>query len=269
MAPGGLDGVAPRPRLVITRPADQAQAWVRDLAVQGIAAVALPLIETVAPTDDSSLRHWRTHWPQAQALMFVSGAAVRAFFDAPLDAALPAQCHTRFWAPGPGTAHTLAQALPTWGLSPAHIDSPDSGSEQFDSEALWAVVQPQVRPGHCTVVVGGGSGRDWLAQRCEASGGTVHRCEAYGRQAPAATPAWRAQLLQVQQANSAWLFSSSQAIEHLQALAPQADWSASLAVVTHPRIGQAAQAAGFGRVCMSRPTLADVVKTLKSTNHDR
>lgn len=259
----------PRPPLVVTRPAEQAQAWVRDLAAQGIAAVALPLIDTVAPEHDHDLRHWRAQWPQADALMFVSGAAVRAFFDAPLQASVFPEPSTRFWAPGPGTAQALTAALRRWGISPTHIDSPASGSEQFDSEALWAVVKDQVQAGHCMVVVGGGSGRDWLAQRCEAAGGSVHRCEAYARQAPTPTPAWRAQLEQVRQANSVWLFSSSQAIEHLQTMVPEADWSSSSAVVTHPRIGQAAQAAGFVRVCMSRPTLADVIKTLESMDHDR
>lgn len=252
---------------MVTRPAEQAQAWVRDLAAHGVHAVSLPLIDTVPPADDRDLRHWRAHWPQADALMFVSGAAVRAFFDATPMAAVPT--HTRFWAPGPGTAQALAEALPVWGVSPAQIDAPPIEAEQFDSEALWAVVHPQVRPGHTVVVVGGGAGRDWLAERCEAAGATVHRCVAYARQAPNPTPAWRAQLLQVQQANSVWLFSSSQAIDHLQALVPDADWSGSRAVVTHPRIGQAAHAAGFARVCMSRPTLVDVIKTLESMEHDR
>ncbi len=252
---------------MVTRPAEQAQAWVRDLAAQGVHAVSLPLIDTVPPADDRDLRHWRAHWPQADALMFVSGAAVRAFFDATPRAAIPT--HTRFWAPGPGTAKALAEALSVWGVSPAQIDVPPIEAEQFDSEALWAVVHTQVRPGHTVVVVGGGAGRDWLAERCEAAGATVHRCVAYARQAPNPTPAWRAQLLQVQQANSVWLFSSSQAIDHLRALVPDADWSGSRAVVTHPRIGQAAHAAGFNRVCTSRPTLVDVIKTLESMEHDR
>jgi uroporphyrinogen-III synthase len=44
------------------------------------------------------------------------------------------------------------------------------------------------------------------------------------------------------------VFSSSEAVGHLQALAPCADWSASRALASHPRIVQAAQALGFGRV---------------------
>lgn len=252
---------------MVTRPAEQAQAWVRDFAAHGVHAVSLPLIETVPPADDRDLRHWRAHWPQADALMFVSGAAVRAFFDAAPMAAT--HTNTRFWAPGPGTAQALAEALPVWGVSRARIDAPPLEAEQFDSEALWAVVHPQVRTGHTVVVVGGGAGRDWLAERCEAAGATVHRCVAYARQAPQPTPAWHVQFAQVRQSGCAWLFSSSQALEHLSTLAPQADWSSFTALVTHPRIASAAQALGFARVCLSRPTVADVLKTLESQDHER
>ena len=252
---------------MVTRPAEQAQAWVRDLAAHGVHAVSLPLIDTVPPADDRDLRHWREHWPQADALMFVSGAAVRAFFNAIPVAA--AHTSTRFWAPGPGTAKALAEALPVWGVSPAQIDAPPFEAEQFDSEALWAVVHPQVRPGHTVVVVGGGAGREWLAERCEAAGANVHRCVAYARQAPQPTPAWQAQFAWARQSACVWLFSSSQALEHLASLAPQVDWSGHTAVVTHPRIAPVAQALGFDRVCLSRPTVTDVLKTLESQDDDR
>lgn len=229
--------------------------------------MALPLIDTVPPADDRDLRHWRVHWPQADALMFVSGAAVRSFFDTTPRAV--AHTQTRFWAPGPGTAKALVEALPKWGVSPAQIDAPPLEADQFDSEALWAVVHTQVRPGHTVLVVGGGAGRDWLAERCEAAGAAVHRCVAYARQAPEPTPAWQARFAQARESGCAWLFSSSQAVEYLATLAPQADWSGCIAVVTHPRIAPAAEALGFERVCLSRPTVADVLKTLESQDHER
>lgn len=234
-----------------------------DLAALGVHAVALPLIETVPPVNDQGLRHWRTHWPHAHALMFVSGTAVRAFFDAP--AITPVAAHTRFWAPGPGTA----QALTAVGVSNAAIDTPTLAAEQFDSEALWAVVHTQVQPGHVLVVVGADEGRDWLAQRCEAAGATVHRCVAYTRQAPQPTPDWQQRWAQARQTGCVWLFSSAQALRHLQIMSPASDWSAITAVVTHPRIANAAHALGFGRVWVSRPTLADVLKTLESKQYDR
>lgn len=237
------------------------------MAAHGVHALVLPLIDTVPPADDRDLRYWRAHWPQADALMFVSGTAVRAFFDATPTAVT--NTNTRFWAPGPGTAQALAEVMPDWGVSPAQIDAPPIEAEQFDSEALWAVVHTQVCPGHTVVVVGGGAGRDWLAERCEEVGATVHRCVAYARQAPQPTPAWHDQFAQARQSGCAWLFSSSQALEHLASLAPQTDWSSCTAVVTHPRIAPVAQALGFERVCLSRPTVADVLRTLESKDHDR
>jgi len=50
---------------------------------------------------------------------------------------------TRAWAPGPGTARALQQA----GWPAARLDSPPTEAAQFDSEALWQRVAPQVRPG--------------------------------------------------------------------------------------------------------------------------
>ena len=267
VALGGLKPLDPRPCLVVTRPAEQAQAWVADLAAHGVRAIALPLIETVSPSNDHDLRHWRAHWSTADALMFVSGAAVRAFFDAA--PTVVSDANTRFWAPGPGTANALAQVLPAWGVAPTQIDAPAHEAEQFDSEALWAVVQSQVGLGCTVVIVGGGAGREWLTQRCQEAGATVHRCEAYTRQAPEPSIEWLVQLALARQAACVWLFSSAQALEHLALLVPQADWSDRTALVTHPRIAVAARALGFERVYLSRPTVADVLKTLESQDHER
>jgi len=38
-------------RIIVTRPAAQAAAWVRSLAARGVDAVALPLIEIAPPAD--------------------------------------------------------------------------------------------------------------------------------------------------------------------------------------------------------------------------
>ena len=56
-----------------------------------------------------------------------------------------------------------------------------------------------------------------------------------------------------------WLLSSSQAVEHLRSLLPQAGWSPALAWVTHERIAQAARSLGFGTVHTVAPTLHGVV----------
>jgi len=254
--------------LVVTRPAEQAQTWVLALEAQGLHALALPLIDIVAPPDDRDLRHWREHLAQAQVLMFVSGAAVRAFFATSPPVAASMAKHTRFWAPGPGTAQALAEALPGWGLSAQQIDAPAITAEQFDSEALWDQVQHQVRPGHTVVIVGGGGGRDWLTQRCQAAGAEVHTCVAYARQAPTPNADWWARYERARAPGCVWLFSSSQALGHLKTLLPNEDWTGRAALVTHPRMTSAAQSLGFGRVYTSRPTLVEVVKTLESHHHE-
>jgi uroporphyrinogen-III synthase len=64
--------------------------------------------------------------------------------------------------------------------------------------------------------------------------------------------------------DSAWLFSSSQAIANLLTLEPRADWSGARAVATHPRIAESARSAGFGVVCESRPGLDAVIAALES-----
>jgi uroporphyrinogen-III synthase len=61
-----------------------------------------------------------------------------------------------------------------------------------------------------------------------------------------------------------WLFSSSEAVAHLRSLAPGQSWSRACALATHPRIAQAARAAGFGVVCESRPTMAELIASIES-----
>jgi uroporphyrinogen-III synthase len=281
-------GTAPRPtadarrldRLIVTRPAPEAQTWTKALCAQGWPAVALPLIhigepETIA--EKEGLRHWRAHWPQADAILFVSGAAVTHFFTR--DVLPPAVAlKTRFWAPGPGTARQLAQALQALGLDAGRIDSPPSDAAQFDSEHLWPRVASQVEPGRLVLIVRGtsadhdateagevaGSGRDWLIRQCLARGARVEGCVAYLRRTPVLTPPDEAVVRATVDEGSAWLFSSSEALRALRALRPAPDWSRAIAIVTHPRIGAAARDVGFGHVLVTRPALGDVMRTLES-----
>jgi uroporphyrinogen-III synthase len=60
-----------------------------------------------------------------------------------------------------------------------------------------------------------------------------------------------------------WLFSSSEAIDHLVAARP-GPWTAARAIATHPRIAERARACGFGAVHASRPTLDAVVACIQS-----
>lgn len=257
-------------RVIVTRPEREALQWAHDLQQHGLDAHPLPLM-AVGPVQSPEAVHalaaaWRDLGNFAAA-MFVSANAVRHFFAAqPAGVDWPAGTQPRAWVPGPGTADALLAA----GLPLQRIDQPAPDAPQFDSEALWAVVQPQLRPGQQVLLVRGAdgqghsAGRDWLAQQITACGASVHTVVAYQRCPPVLTPPQRA-LFDAAHANGAvWLFSSSEAVGHWRALRPTATGAPTRAVATHPRIAEAARAVGFDVVCASRPAMDAVVASIKS-----
>jgi uroporphyrinogen-III synthase len=253
-------------RVLVTRPESEARRWVEELRRRGLDAQALPLIE-IAPV--AGVVAIGAAWQQLvrfRAAMFVSGNAVRHFFARRPDGAhWPAQ--TRAWAPGAGTRDALLSA----GVDPKLVDAPAQEASQFDSETLWQQVAGQVAGGDRVLIVRGGdaqgtgSGRDWLADQLIAAGAQVEFLVVYRRQPPRLSAE---QLTQAKQSTGpdacVWLFSSSQAIAHLQGLLPGQDWAQGRAVATHPRIAKAARVAGFGVVCESRPSMDAVTAALKS-----
>lgn len=265
------------PRVIVTRPAREAAHWVDQLQAQGIDAIALPLI-AIRPCTDAAARHALMQAQQQlghyRALMFVSGNAVVHFFEqkgaiALMNKALTA-IKTRAWAPGPGTARALVQA----GFPPDRIDGPAPDAPQFDSESLWQQVAPQIQPGDRVLIVRGcsggahdnaqGTGRDWLARQIDAAGAQVDFVVAYERGAPRLTAAEVALAQQATQDGSIWLLSSSEAVGHLAQALPALRWDTACALATHPRIADAARAAGFGTVLECRPALEDVVASIES-----
>jgi uroporphyrinogen-III synthase len=269
-------------QVIVTRPALEAARWVQQLGARGISAAALPLID-IAPCADAAsqaaLQQARAQLAHYQAVMFVSVPAVRHFLmqKEALAPYLPAliAISTRAWAPGPGTARALQQA----GWPAARLDAPPAEAAQFDSEALWQRVAPQVQPGARVLVVRGramdtdagsadaaagrkGQGRDWLAQQVEAAGGMVETVVAYERAAPLWGPEQRRLAHAAVAARSWWLLSSSLAVRHLRQALPDLPLAQARALATHPRIAAAARAAGFGLVCDCRPTVEDVAAAL-------
>jgi uroporphyrinogen-III synthase len=261
-------------RVIVTRPAHDAQRWVRDLLALGLEAVALPLIN-IGPVDDrATLASAWQRLGDYVGVMFVSGNAVDHFFESKPALAVDlygfVYSKTRSWAPGPGTGDALVR----WGVQPGRIDMPAPQAGKFDSEALWQVVAPQVHPGDRVLIVRGGDsasvgagsagvGRDWLAQRLADRGAAVDFVVAYQRMAPDFS-AHESSLARGAAADgSVWLFSSSEAIANLTALLPSQSWRSARALVTHPRIAQAATAAGFGVVQHSTPLFSEVVVSLQ------
>lgn len=229
-------------RLLVTRPAAQAAAWVDELRALGHDAVALPLIEIGPPADAAPLRAAWLRLADFDLVMFVSANAVRRFF---VHAAGPWPARTRAASTGPGTSAALREL----GLAAAIVEPPAEAG-RFDSEALWAQLSDEPWSGRHALIVRGEDGRDWLAETLRGRGATVEFVAAYRRLPPQPDAAQRA-LLQTalhEPRSHLWLFSSSEAVGHLATLAPGADWSASRALASHPRIAQAARNAGFGGV---------------------
>jgi len=194
-----LNLTLPAMRVIITRPAGDAPAWVDALQTAGYQALALPLIEVGPASHPQPVVQAWAQWPSFQAVMFVSAQAVRYFFDSQ-PAAMRADAGQatsptwlngpRCWATGPGTHKALREA----GVPEACIDSPAADAVQFDSEALWQRVAAQVKAGQAVLIVRGhdvgsdaapnGTGRDWLAQQLRAAGASPQFVVAYERHAP-------------------------------------------------------------------------------------
>ena len=119
-------------RVIVTRPAAQADPWVRSLAAKGVDAVALPLIDISPPEDPAAVdAAWQTLAAQ-RLVVFVSPNAAQEFFRRrPPALAWPAGVTAA--SIGPGTTQTLLRL----GVPLASVVEPSADSGQFDSEALW------------------------------------------------------------------------------------------------------------------------------------
>ncbi len=258
----GPTGAEPHADLPLTQPLSP--QWHR---------VHWPLIAIEPVTDAATVQGlqqaWQD-WPQWQAVMWVSAAAAQHFFSHRPQG--QAWSSVQAWCTGPGTA----KALLNLGVPAACLVHPKLGDPNWDSEALWQLVQPTLRPGVPVLRVRGrehratevqGQGRDWLSDQLQAMNVPVHSVAAYERRAPTWSGAQREQALQALTDGSVWWFTSSQAVEHLRGLLPHAkatQLTQARAVVTHARIAQACLDWGWGHVVSSPPDEASVLKSIES-----
>lgn len=263
-------------RVIVTRPQPQAHKWLQAFAQAGHDAVGLALIDVAPAMDTQKVLDAWDRLATWDAVMFVSANAVTHFF-APKTAAAPvfnarAAIKLRAFVTGPGSLAALLQA----GIERHHVDAPDTQAGQFDSEALWGLVASKVVPGYRVLIVRGidagasgedsseGVGRNWFANQVQACGAEVEFVVSYQRLPPQWSPEEHALVRQAAHDGSVWLFTSSQAIHNLVQKCPDQAWNQAKAVVSHPRIAQAANKAGFSVVCESRPGLADLMASIES-----
>lgn len=247
------------PHVILTRPAAQATAQAAELRGRGIQVSCLPLIEIgPAPDPAALLRAWEELADEA-LVFFASANAAERFL-----AARPPSCGwphgTLAAAPGPATAATLRAA----GVPAGAVVAPSADAPSFDSEALWELLAPRTWTGRRVLLVRGEQGREWLGERLQAAGATVHAVAAYRRLPPRTGGAGLAlvQRALAEPGGCWWHFSSAEALRNLRVLAPGADWSASQALATHPRIAAAARDAGFGHVAVIAPGAAPLAEAV-------
>jgi uroporphyrinogen-III synthase len=258
-------------QVIVTRPQREGQAWADALQARGLNCETLPLIEIAALPESSALAQAWAGLSHHGAVMFVSANAVRFFMAArPAGQVMP-RC--RAWATGPGTRAALLTAAWTEDL----IDAPQESAAQFDSEALWSLVARQVQAlvaapqsGSSVLIVRGAdergqlAGRDWLMRQIESAGLQVRQLVAYVRRAPELTTAQQGRARQAMSDGSRWLFSSSEAAQHLTQACPDLPLCQAWALATHPRIAQRLQLFGWGRVDVVPAALDAQAESIKS-----
>lgn len=229
-------------RLLLTRPADECQAQLPELAAVGIVARALPMLALKPMAETPVQRSLLLDLDRYSLVIVVSKTAARLMIER-VDQYWPQPPARQLWAcVGPGTAELLAD----YGLQVAY---PEAGR---DSEALWALPEVQAAlavPSARVLLVRGEGGRDWLSEQVQGRGIALDVLELYRREAPPYLPGEIAAELE-QAAINGIVLSSAQALEHLVRSAG-IDWPElceRVLLVPSERVAELARAHGARRV---------------------
>lgn len=170
MSESSLSGV----RVLVTRPAHQADSLVQKIEAEGGEAVRLPTIEIAAPASTAALHTILDRLPEFGFAIFISPNAVRQFL--PLVRArggVPPEL--RLAAVGQGTLRALSEE---------GFDNVLAPLERFDSEALLELLPPAVVAGKAILIVRGEGGHKLLGESLNARGARVAYAECYRRVPP-------------------------------------------------------------------------------------
>ncbi|SOY49492.1 fused uroporphyrinogen-III synthase HemD/membrane protein HemX [Cupriavidus taiwanensis] len=270
----------PRPTVVVTRPAGQSRQLTEALQGAGLDVLSFPLLAIGPAADDAPLRAALARLDTFALVVFVSPNAIAFALDALAGvqgsavARWPAQAAVA--VVGPASVAALAErgiAAPAYRvIAPAganangagHDDTvPDAEALRFDSEALWAQLDPAALAGKPVLIIRGNGGRDWLGDRLREAGAQVEAVEAYQRTLPEpGAMQWQAvrDHLRPGAAPHAWLLTSSEAVRNLDVLArqhlsPQEDAALRQVqcIAPHARIAEQALALGFAHIQRAAP----------------
>jgi len=164
-------------RILVTRPAHQAEHLCRLIEAQGGQAIRLPTIEIVEVADQNPLLACRAQLEALDFAIFISANAVEKALPVLLaQRSLPASL--QIIAVGRRTAEVLSQ----WPLT-AHCPAPP-----FNSEQVLAMPQLQEILGKQIVIFRGEGGRELLAETLQQRGAIVNYVNVYRRIQPRRRP---------------------------------------------------------------------------------
>lgn len=221
-------------RVLVTRPAAQADKLVSLLKQQNAAPVLLPLIEIKAIDAGS----WPIiDWRKIDWLIFVSRNAVQ-HFCAGWGKKLPARLQCV--AVGNGTAQAMREQGLTVSLQPEISNG---------SEGLLTLPEMQQLKDQKIVIVRGQGGRELLADTLQARGASIRYIEVYSRQLPKVSNAQKMAALET----DILLATSVQSVANLLRIFAESKQQicAKPLVVLSERIKQYALAQGFSDIVVT------------------
>ena len=162
-------------RVLVTRPAHQAENLSRLIEERGGVAVRFPTLAIVALDDFSGIQSTLAHVDKYQWLVFISANAVTMYGYYSDSDKMGKSKSVRIAAIGKATAQALVLA----GLPVDLV--PEAG---YNSEALLAMPKMQQMNGQRCLIVRGEGGRDELAVTLRSRGANVEYLDVYKRTIP-------------------------------------------------------------------------------------
>lgn len=251
--------------VLVTRPAQQADALCALIEQSGGLALRMPVIEIAEVAPNPELERVITALPACGIALFISANAVR--FGVPLVTKKwgPWPTHTRIGAVGQSTAQALAAAGLNVDVAPA---------AEFSSEGLLALPALQDVADQRIVIFRGIGGREALADTLRQRGAQVDYAEVYRRVRP--TGELSDYLTAAQRdALDVIIVTSNEGVENLFAMAGER-WRPWLLqqqlVVVGPRAAQRARELGFVQPAFiaaqaSDEGLINAVQTWRAQQH--
>lgn len=251
-------------RVLVTRPAHQAESLCQRIAAMGGVPVRLPLLVIEPAPDPRSARQALDAGRDAHWLIFTSVNAVTQALALRPD--LLRRSRARVAAIGPATAQALARA----GRAPDLV--PSGGG--YRSEVLLDHPELMQMVGRHVLIVRGSSGRALLGDTLRSRGAEVAYAGVYRRVCPAVSPERLVLLLLEPRVPDLMVFTSPEALANLFALVPegplrQALRASQVVVVSEAMVKQAEKMEFGPQPLRTPPDEAGLADALMRWSHEQ